>query len=171
MDLLFSEEIKKELVFDSIQKYLISSGFTIIDKDESRPWGGFFVIDEQQAKQFITNFFHGFTANGLLAGKKLSPKILIVEPGKKLSWQYHHRRAELWKVIGGNAGIFTSDTDAEGEMKTHSVNTIIKLKQGERHRLIGLNNWGIIAEIWQHIDLNNPSDENDIIRVQDDYGR
>jgi hypothetical protein len=27
------------------------------------------------------------------------------------------------------------------------------------------------AEIWQHTDVNHPSDEEDIIRVQDDFGR
>jgi hypothetical protein len=45
------------------------------------------------------------------------------------------------------------------------------LKKGERHRLIGLDDYGVIAEIWQHIDTENPSDEDDIVRVQDDYGR
>ncbi|MCU0327251.1 MAG: phosphoheptose isomerase, partial [Spirosomaceae bacterium] len=40
-----------------------------------------------------------------------------------------------------------------------------------RHRLVGVNEWGIIAEIWQHTDPKNPSDENDIVRVQDDFGR
>ena len=48
---------------------------------------------------------------------------------------------------------------------------IIRLKQGERHRLMGLDNWGIVAEIWQHIDVDNPSNEDDIVRVQDDFGR
>ena len=48
---------------------------------------------------------------------------------------------------------------------------IIQLKQGERHRLIGLNGWGIVAEIWRHTDAENPSDEDDIVRVQDDFGR
>jgi len=48
---------------------------------------------------------------------------------------------------------------------------LITLKQGERHRLIGLNDFGVVAEIWQHTDVNNPSDENDIVRIQDDYGR
>ena len=47
----------------------------------------------------------------------------------------------------------------------------IRLKQGERHRLIGVDNWGIIAEIWQHTDAVNPSNEDDIVRVQDDFGR
>ena len=47
----------------------------------------------------------------------------------------------------------------------------IKLQQGERHRIIGLDDWGILAEIWQHSDVNNPSNEEDIIRLQDDFGR
>ena len=47
----------------------------------------------------------------------------------------------------------------------------IKLQKGERHRLIGLDGWGVIAEIWQHTDAENPSDEEDIVRLQDDFGR
>ena len=47
----------------------------------------------------------------------------------------------------------------------------IKLKQGKRHRLIGLEGWGVVAEIWQHTDAANPSDEDDIVRLQDDFGR
>ena len=47
----------------------------------------------------------------------------------------------------------------------------IKINQGERHRIIGLKNSAIIAEIWQHTDSKNPSDENDIIRLEDDFGR
>ena len=48
---------------------------------------------------------------------------------------------------------------------------IIQLKQGERHRLLGTESWGIIAEIWRHTDAANPSNEDDIVRVQDDFGR
>ena len=47
----------------------------------------------------------------------------------------------------------------------------ITLKKGERHRLIGLSDFAVIAEIWQHTDPNNPSDEKDIVRLSDDYGR
>lgn len=171
MDLSFSAEIKKETVFQNTEVYISNSGFKIINKDTQRPWGGFFVIDEQQSKKFIETFFSERNSEDILTGKKISPKILIVEPGKKLSWQYHHRRAELWKIIGGEVGIIKSDTDDETEMKQYSTEAVIELKQGERHRLIGLNNWGIVAEIWQHTDADHPSDENDIIRVQDDFGR
>lgn len=65
----------------------------------------------------------------------------------------------------------TSDTDEQQESTTLNIGGIIQLKQGERHRLVGLDNWGIVAEIWQHTDAANPSDEEDIIRVQDDFGR
>jgi hypothetical protein len=44
-------------------------------------------------------------------------------------------------------------------------------EKGERHRLIGLENWGVVAEFWQHTDPEHPSDEDDIVRVQDDYKR
>ena len=102
---------------------------------------------------------------------KLSPKILVVAPQKRLSWQYHHRRAEIWKLIGGSAGVVISDTDEENEAQHLQIGDIVQLKQGERHRLIGLEGWGIVAEIWRHTDANNPSDEDDIVRLQDDFGR
>ena len=64
-----------------------------------------------------------------------------------------------------------SKNDTEMKMEIHETGSKIMLGQNERHRLVGLNDWGMVAEIWQHIDANNPSDENDIIRVQDDFGR
>ena len=47
----------------------------------------------------------------------------------------------------------------------------ISLYKGDRHRIIGINKYSVVAEIWIHTDKNNPSDENDIVRVQDDFGR
>ena len=47
----------------------------------------------------------------------------------------------------------------------------IVLKQGERLRLIVLNETSVVAEIWQHTCANHPSNEDDIIRLQDDFGR
>lgn len=68
-------------------------------------------------------------------------------------------------------GVIQSETDRETATQTKSLNEIITLQQGERHRLIGLDSWGIVAEIWKHTDSNNPSDEDDIVRLQDDFGR
>jgi len=171
MNLSFSSKIPQGLIFEALEDYLKSLQLNIVTVDDSRPWGGFFVIDENQAEAFINVFFAELDKNEISKENKLSPKILIVAPGKRLSWQYHHRRAEIWKLIGGRAGVGTSETDEENETTYLSQGDVIKLKQGERHRLIGLDEWGIVAEIWQHTDPKKPSDENDIIRLQDDFGR
>jgi mannose-6-phosphate isomerase-like protein (cupin superfamily) len=166
----FDKTVSKSAVFESVGAY-VSSLVSINSKDDSRPWGGFFVIEEGDAEKFIAQFFPHLTQEELSISGKLSPKILLVEPGKKLSWQYHHRRAEIWKLIGGVAGVIKSDTDVEKELITLAPGDLVELQQGERHRLIGLDQWGIVAEIWRHTDAEHPSDEDDIIRLQDDFGR
>ena len=74
-------------------------------------------------------------------------------------------------IFKGFAGIIRGNTDAKNEIKVYSEGDQIVLKQGERHRLIGLNDCCVVAKIWQHTDADHPSDEDDIIRVQDDFGR
>jgi len=162
---------KKQEIFDSVAQRLQIEGFNVVNRDESRPWGGFFVIDEGQAQQFANTYFDGLDVETLKIGGKLSPKILIVAPHSRLSWQYHHRRAEIWQVVSGIVGIKISATDEEGPLKEYRPTEQVKLQQGERHRLIGLDDWGVVAEIWQHTDAAHPSDESDIVRVQDDFGR
>jgi mannose-6-phosphate isomerase-like protein (cupin superfamily) len=146
-------------------------GFEIISKDFDRPWGGFLVISEEQAQEFADKFFDGIDIKNIKIGGKLSPKILVVKPNSKLSWQYHHRRAEIWKVFKGKVGVSRSFDDNEKPLKKFITGDQIELKKGERHRLIGLDDFAVIAEIWQHTDPENPSNENDIIRLSDDYGR
>jgi mannose-6-phosphate isomerase-like protein (cupin superfamily) len=172
MSLHFSTDTPKDLVFEGVAEYLKLEQLDVIKQDSTRPWGGFFVLDETQADRFIQKYFNHLTQADLTISGKLSPKILVVAPEKRLSWQYHHRRAEIWKLIGGTAGVVTSDTDVEKDTTHLQIGDIIQLKQGERHRLIGLpGGWGIVAEIWRHTDADNPSDEEDIVRVQDDFGR
>ncbi|MEO5984212.1 MAG: hypothetical protein ABIP80_01835, partial [Ferruginibacter sp.] len=134
------------------------------------PWGGFICIEEDDIDVFLYQFFPQVERKNLGTGK-LSPKILIVAPGKRLSWQYHNRRSEKWKVIGGQVGVITSNSDEEREKQILQAGEVIELQNRERHRLIGLQEWGIVAEIWMHTDKDNPSDEDDIIRLQDDFGR
>ncbi|WGK93590.1 MULTISPECIES: phosphoheptose isomerase [Flavobacterium] len=159
------------MIFETIQNQLETNRFTIVSKDHNRPWGGFFVIAEEQAQAFANAYFDGLDVSTLKRGGALSPKILVVAPKQRLSWQYHHRRAEIWRVIQRQAGIKRSPNDIEGELEILSVGDTITLQQGERHRLIGLDDYAVIAEIWQHTDANHPSDEEDIVRVQDDFGR
>jgi len=153
-----------------IQQEIESYGFTTVAKDFERPWGAFLAIKEEQAQDFANQFFDGIDVDTLRVEGKLSSKILIVKPDVRLSWQYHHRRAEVWQVFKGKVGIIRSDDDNEGELIRFKEGEQVRLAQGERHRLIGLDDYGIVAEIWQHTDTI-PSDEEDIVRVQDDYVR
>jgi mannose-6-phosphate isomerase len=164
-------EEDKENIFDAAEQRIKKKGFRITDQDRTRPWGGFFVLDEGQTQSFVQTYFNNIPGDQWDQSARLSPKILVVAPGKRLSWQYHHRRAELWKVIDGPVGIITSDTDEQGTLRKLSTDETVRLAQGERHRLVGLDNWAVLAEIWQHTDRQHPSDEEDIVRVEDDFGR
>jgi len=157
--------------FEKASIQLKNQGFRIDFYDLKRPWGGFIVIDENQAQEFADLYFDGLDVEPLRIGGKLSPKILLVKPEARLSWQYHHRRAETWRILEGPVGIIRSATDEEGALVSYEAGETIVLEKGERHRLIGLDNWGVVAEFWQHTDPDHPSDEDDIVRVQDDYAR
>lgn len=162
---------EKKSIYEKIKNELSEKGFKIESFDFDRPWGGFFVIEEHQILKFVEQYFPEIAIEELKITQKLSPKILVVAPNKRLSWQYHDRRAEIWRVISGPVAVATSNTNIEAEIHTYQVGNLIKLEQGERHRLIGLEGWGIVAEIWQHTNSQNPSDEDDIYRLQDDFGR
>ena len=161
MSIKFYNEIKGELQ---------TLGFEITKEDLHRPWGAFFYINENQAQEFSDYFFGGLNVNKLRIEGKLSPKILMVKPNVKLSWQYHNRRSEIWQVYKGEVGVVQSKTDIETPMEIHKPGAKITLEKAVRHRLVGLKDFGVVAEIWHHT-VPIPSDEDDIIRVQDDFGR
>lgn len=171
MNFKISKEVEKDTLFEEIKNYLISEDLIVVNQDKTRPWGGFFVIDEMQSQSFASKFFPQLKISEIQIGNKLSPKILIVAPSKRLSWQYHFRRSEIWTILSGPVGVKTSLTDEEGELQNLMRGSFIQMDKGERHRLVGLENWGIVAEIWQHTDTENPSNEDDIVRLQDDFGR
>ena len=162
---------QKKALFQQVITTLQHQGFIIERQNLTLPWGGFLVIQEDQAQYFADTYFDGVSVERLKISGKLSPKILMVAPQQRLSWQYHHRRAEIWQVAQGSVGVVTSDTDEQGELQCLQVGEQIILRQGERHRLVGLQDWAVLAEIWQHTDATNPSSEDDIVRVQDDFGR
>lgn len=155
----------------SVYQKLIQLGFRIKSYDLDRPWGGFFVIHEEDTRKFIKQFYSEYEDELMDQNVSISPKILCVSPGSQLSWQYHFRRSELWKLAGGKAAYKKSLNDNEGPIALLEAHQVLRLDKEERHQLIGLNEWGIIAEIWIHTDKNHPSDENDIVRISDEYGR
>lgn len=166
-----SQKTDKQTAFDSVQNYIQSNALTIQKKDQERPWGGFFVIDNTSLITFINHFFPGVDVKKNGKKQVLSPKILLVQPEKRLSWQYHHRRSEVWKIVDGPVGIIISDDDSQTDVRSYNPGDVVTIEQGQRHRLVGLEDWGVVAEIWQHTDSSHPSDENDIVRLEDDFGR
>ncbi len=140
-------------------------------EDLTRPWGGFLLISQTDIRRFIQAYFPDTGMHEAGEQLALSPKLLLVAPGRRLSWQYHSRRSEIWRVVEGQVGISRSLTDEEAPMRSYAPGEVLRLELGERHRLVGLDTWGVIAEIWQHTDATSPSDELDIVRVCDDYDR
>ena len=172
MEFGFAPETSKQEVFQKVASYLAELSIAVESIDDSRPWGGFFVVEESSTDQFIKQFFPGIDkAEVTRFGDKLTPKILIVESGEELSWQYHHRRAELWSCVDGPVGYKRSMDDQKPETSILSVGESVQFNPSERHTGVGLQNWGIIAEFWQHTDPSQPSDDDDIIRLEDKYGR
>jgi mannose-6-phosphate isomerase len=143
--------------------------------DFDRPWGGYFVLSTESQPLFIKEFFFDIEAELLTqmeSGLLLNTKFLVVAPGARLSWQYHDRRSEEWRVVSEDSVLVArSLTDAVVDPQEYPYTSRISLAKGERHRLIGGSDWGIVAEIWRHLDPAKPSEESDIVRLQDDYNR
>jgi mannose-6-phosphate isomerase len=162
----------KEALVEMFRAHLNAQGFTIAEIDATRPWGAFLRIVNEQADKFVEVYFGDLNVPDDARHGERSPKILLVAPQQRLSWQYHDRRSEVWRVIGGQVGMYVGETDEQPpEIKELIVAETIEIPQGIRHRLVGLEEWSAVAEIWIHTDPHNPSNEDDIYRLQDDYKR
>lgn len=165
-------EGKTEFI-QGIVREVETAGYTVAELNDEKPWGGYIRIGNEQADQFIEEFFPGLSLEEarLGTGAEVSPKLLIVTPNQRLSWQYHHRRAERWTFLTPGA-FYQSETDEQGEITEVEAGESVQFGQGDRHRLIGgKDGYTVVAEIWQHTDPQNPSNEDDIVRLQDDYQR
>ena len=158
-------------ILKDVELLLSNHNLNIISKDIDRPWGGFYVLDEPQSQSFASLFFNNLDVSKLFLSSKLSPKILVIKPNKHLSWQYHHRRSEIWSVIKGNILVSKSDNDQEGKLIKLNKGDQIEIGKKIRHRIVGIDDYALVAEIWIHSNKNSPSDEKDIVRIQDDFDR
>ena len=161
----------KLMIYKDVESLLLNNNLNVISKDILRPWGGFYVLDEFQAQIFSDLFFNKLDLSKLKYSGKLSPKILVIKPKMRLSWQYHYRRSEIWRVIKGSIKVINSDDNTEQNEYILNKGDQIEIKKEERHRIVGLDEYALVAEIWIHTDKENPSNEEDIVRVQDDFDR
>ncbi|MDQ3882026.1 MAG: phosphomannose isomerase type II C-terminal cupin domain [Thermoproteota archaeon] len=93
--------------------------------------------------------------------KSCTVKLIYVNANSRLSLQYHKKRSEFWKVIKGTAMVELDEKRIvleEGET--------ITIPRQVRHRVRALESECIILEI-----SYGRFDENDIVRLEDDYQR
>lgn len=107
-----------------------------------RPWGWYDSVDE---------------------GNRFKVKRIQVNPKASLSLQKHHHRAEHWIVVKGTAEITCGN---QTRLLTENQSTYIPL--GETHRLT--NPGSIPLEIIE-VQSGSYLGEDDIVRLEDDYGR
>jgi mannose-6-phosphate isomerase len=93
--------------------------------------------------------------------KSCTVKLIYVNANSRLSLQYHKKRSEFWKVIKGTAMV---EID-EKRIVLEEGETIMIRKQA-KHRVHALESECIILEI-----SYGRFDENDIVRLEDDYQR
>ncbi len=109
---------------------------------EIRPWGNFRVIAE---------------------GDDYKVKEIVVNSGQKLSLQYHNRRSEYWVVVSGTADIVRG----EEQMKLPEGNAVF-IPCGLQHRIMNNTKEDLIVIETQ---IGDYLEEDDIVRIEDDYGR
>lgn len=96
-------------------------------------------------------------------GERFRVKRIQVTPGRKLSLQRHHHRAEHWVVVRG-----TAEVTRDGETLIVRENESVFLPQGCTHRLA--NPGRIPVEIIE-VQTGAYLEEDDIVRLEDDFGR
>ncbi len=168
--MILSNKEQSKLVFSRIEAEANGFSLDICARDFNRPWGGFLRFTEESLDLFFKAYWEGVDT-GIAHGRR-DPKVLIVAPAQRLSLQLHHRRSELWRVLDGPVMIVHGPDEKNLVSEIFYGGDILNIPCGHIHRLVGaLDSWGRVAEIWIHEDQSNPSDESDIIRLQDDYAR
>lgn len=89
-------------------------------------------------------------------------KRLCVQPNQKISLQYHNQRDEHWVVVSGDGTLELNE-----DIKKLKVGDYIFVPVLSKHRITGGNNGIIIVEV----QLGKICNEEDIVRIEDEYGR
>lgn len=107
-----------------------------------RPWGRYDILDTQPYAQV---------------------KRITVNPGQRLSYQRHQKRAEHWTIVQGVATVTLDDIES-----SHKAGATIFIPTQTKHRIA---NPGSEPLIFIEVQTGSYFGEDDIERFQDDYGR
>lgn len=90
-------------------------------------------------------------------------KVFSVSPGSRLSLQVHNRRKEMWSIVKGE-GLCTVGNN----IIQVSENSLISVPCGTKHRIENLSQIPLIVS---EVQIGDYVEEDDIVRIEDDYGR
>jgi mannose-6-phosphate isomerase len=115
----------------------------VMDREyEERPWGSFTVLDDAPNHKV---------------------KRIEVQPGLRLSYQRHDRRAEHWFIVAG-----TAEVTLDGMASRLGPGTGIDIPLGAAHRVANMGEEPLVFIEVQHGEYFG---EDDIERLDDDFGR
>lgn len=120
----------------------IDSTTYFVGQNDTRPWG---------------------TWEVLALSEKVCIKKICVTPQGLLSLQYHNSRQELWFIVRGVATV-----TIDGVVKKYRQGESVNIAKGAQHRLYNEEN--TLCELIE-IQFGDILDEDDIIRLEDKYGR
>ncbi len=106
-----------------------------------RPWGWYETIQEE------SNY---------------KVKRLYVKPGEKISLQFHNYRSEHWIVVSGSGKI-----ELDGNITDVTIGDYVFIPILSKHRIAAGDSGITIIEV----QLGSKCLEEDIVRIEDDYGR
>jgi mannose-6-phosphate isomerase len=108
-----------------------------------RPWGTYTVLDDESDDHKV--------------------KRIVVEPGKRLSYQRHAKRSEHWFVVSGTATVVLN-----GVVHVVTPGSAIDVPVGTDHRC---ENHGDAPVVFIEVQYGTYFGEDDIVRLEDDFGR
>lgn len=111
-------------------------------KFDKRPWGEFWVLEDTESYKV---------------------KRIQVNPGERLSLQYHHHRSEVWTIVSG-VGTITINN----EIKDYNVGDVAEIPQGAHHRIENKTSQPVV---FIEVQYGTYFGEDDIVRIEDDYNR
>lgn len=140
--LLISKQGSSQKVKEIVKEIKKTTDLHNIHLTAHRPWGRYTILEDS-------------------SGYKI--KKIIVKPNQRLSLQKHFHRNEHWIVLSGTATVTVED-------RKYFVrpNESTYIKMGEIHRL---ENEGKIPIVLIEVQVGEYTDENDIVRIADDYQR
>ncbi|MGI9526477.1 MAG: phosphomannose isomerase type II C-terminal cupin domain [Weeksellaceae bacterium] len=109
---------------------------------DTRPWGEYFVLEE---------------------GESFKVKRIVVNSGQRISYQYHHKRSEVWTIVAGVGTITLDDV-----VQDYKAGEVVEIKQGMKHRIENRQDHPCV---FIEVQYGTYFGEDDIVRLEDDYNR